>query len=570
VLVSVADAASNTLRGGPPVSRAIVIGWDGATWSVADPLSKAGRLPTLTGLRKAGAEGVLETVPNMNSAPAWSTVATGLNPGRHGIFYFDEPVPGTYRRRVVNASRRSGASLWRMVSEAGRRVVVVSVPISYPAEPVNGYVVAGLDTPSKSLPGFTHPADLPRRFAPLFESYALEVGAPGLMRAGRVEEARSMLLSCIDGWTAVTERLMEEEWDLVFVVLTSTDTAQHFFWTDEGRRTVERVYEATDEATARLVEKGRAADPDVNVLVVADHGGATNTRGPEFVRVWLEDQGLQGRTDPGLRSRVLGGGFDLLHRSLPRERKLALARRFPRMRERAQAESRLAGIDWRGTSAYADGVRDEVLVNLAGREPDGVVPPDDYDRFLSDLQERIHAIRELDTGDPVVDSVRRRDEAYHGPFTVRAPDLTVRWRVDGPFRGFDVESAGALQRMRQIAARPPFQSGGHHPQGILVANGPDIRPGEVRGTLMDVTPTILALLGIPFPPGLDGRPLDILKHAEATAAATESDRGPQAGRTAETGAEAEPGGARTVEPGTGYTAEEEEAVRQRLEDLGYL
>ena len=98
------------------MSRLIVIGWDGATWSVADPLSKAGRLPMLASLRAGGAEGVLETVPNMNSAPAWSTIATGIDPGRHGIFYFDEPVKGTYRRTVVNATRRSGATLWHMAS----------------------------------------------------------------------------------------------------------------------------------------------------------------------------------------------------------------------------------------------------------------------------------------------------------------------------------------------------------------------------------------------------------------------------------------------------------------------
>ncbi|HCO03540.1 MAG TPA: nucleotide pyrophosphatase, partial [Actinobacteria bacterium] len=96
----------------------LVVGWDGATWQVAERLAREGRLPTLQALRSGGAEGVLETVPNMNSAPAWSTIATGLNPGRHGIFYFNESVPGTYQRRVINAARRTGSSLWRLASEA--------------------------------------------------------------------------------------------------------------------------------------------------------------------------------------------------------------------------------------------------------------------------------------------------------------------------------------------------------------------------------------------------------------------------------------------------------------------
>src|SRR5437879_4337237 len=167
----------------------------------------------------------------MNSAPAWSTIATGLGPGRHGIFYFDERVVGTYGRSIINAERRAGATLWRMASEAGKRIIVVNVPISYPAEPVNGFLVAGLDTPSKSLAGFSHPTDLSRRYPELFRDYVVEPQAPTLMRDGKVQEAERALLDSVEGWTSLTERLMRDEaWDLVFVVFTSTDTTQHFFW----------------------------------------------------------------------------------------------------------------------------------------------------------------------------------------------------------------------------------------------------------------------------------------------------------------------------------------------------
>src|SRR5437773_1807438 len=85
-------------------------------------------------------------------------------------------------------------------------------------------------------------------------------------RSGRVHEAKDKLLDCVDGWVSVTERLMSEPWDLVFVVFTSSDTAQHFFWTPDGQKVVERVYEEQDRATARLVEKARSADPGTNVM----------------------------------------------------------------------------------------------------------------------------------------------------------------------------------------------------------------------------------------------------------------------------------------------------------------
>src|SRR5205085_4705667 len=128
----------------------------------------------------------------------------------------------------------SGPSLWRMASEAGKRVIIVNVPISYPAEAVNGALVAGLDTPSRSAPGFAYPHDLPRRYEPLFTRYVIEPEAPTLVQSDRLAEAARALIESVDGWAAVAERLMRDmEWDLAFVVFTSSDTAQHFFWTDE-------------------------------------------------------------------------------------------------------------------------------------------------------------------------------------------------------------------------------------------------------------------------------------------------------------------------------------------------
>ncbi len=410
-----------------------------------------------------------------------------------------------------------------MASDAGKRTVVVNVPISFPAEPVNGYLIAGLDSPSKTISGFTYPPGLAARHPGLFDRYTVDPGAPSLIKAGKVQEAKDELLQITDGWTSVTERLMEEEWDLVFVVFTATDTAQHFFWTGEGRRVVEQVYQSQDEGTARLVEKARTQDPDVNVVVLADHGGAVNTRGPELMPVWLEDQGLQAFTAPSVPSRALSAGFRVVDRTLTREQKLALARRFPRLRERAESEVRLAGLHWRRTRAYSDGLRDEVFVNLAGREPEGSVPNGEYQGLVEELKEGIQGIREMDTGDPVVESVRH----------------------------------------------PPFTDGGHHGDGMFLAAGPNIRPGYVRGRLEDVTPTVLALLGIPVPAGLDGRPLDLLKDVEAREAKVA-----QTAELAQAGLREPPAGVSAAragrDPATGYTAEEEEEVRRRLEELGYL
>jgi predicted AlkP superfamily phosphohydrolase/phosphomutase len=272
--------------------------------------------------------------------------------------------------------------------------------------------------------------------------------------------------------------------------------------------------------------------------------------------IWLEDQGLQAHTAPKLSSRVLSTGFDLVNRTMTREQKQALARRFPRLRERAEAESRLAGMDWSRTRAYSDGLRDEVMVNLAGRDPEGIVPPGEYAGLVAELKERIGGITEVGTGRKVAQSVRHREEAYHGPYLDRAPDVTINWVLDEdrPFDGFECDTKRGRERMRKAVSKPPFTDGGHHAEGMFVASGPNVRPVEVRGKLQDVTPTVLALLGVPLPADLDGRPLDLLKEVSAEV-------------STEASAEVE---VAALDAATGYTPEEEEAVRRRLEDLGYL
>jgi predicted AlkP superfamily phosphohydrolase/phosphomutase len=148
--------------------------------------------------------------------------------------------------------------------------------------------------------------------------------------------------------------------------------------------------------------------------------------------------------------------------------------------------------------------------------------------------------------------VLHRDDAYHGPHVQRAPDFTIRWVIDGrPFRGFACDTATGRERMLEIAGRPPFQPGGHHPEGMFLAAGPNVAEGTLKGNLEDVTPTILTLLGVPAPIDLDGVPLPVLKDVRAETSGE---------RTAVSGTEAS----------SGYSPEEEESIRQRLEDLGYI
>src|SRR5215510_5464616 len=137
----------------------LVIGLDGATLDLVRPWVAAGRLPVLADLMARGAWGPLRSTIPAATFPAWTSLVTGVNPGRHGVLDFTERVPGTHRVRFVNGSYRRAPALWTRLTRAGRRVAVVTVPATYPPEPVAGVMVSGFDSPLAAAAdgSFVHP-----------------------------------------------------------------------------------------------------------------------------------------------------------------------------------------------------------------------------------------------------------------------------------------------------------------------------------------------------------------------------------------------------------------------------
>ena len=139
--------------------KVLVIGIDGGTFDIINPLINKGSLPNLKRLIENGSSGILQsTIPPVSPA-AWSTFITGQNPGSHGIYNFFDIWPNTYKLRILNASMRKGKSFWKYAEEAGKRVCLINVPFTFPPEKVNGVVIAGMDTPSYDS-DFMYPKEL--------------------------------------------------------------------------------------------------------------------------------------------------------------------------------------------------------------------------------------------------------------------------------------------------------------------------------------------------------------------------------------------------------------------------
>jgi predicted AlkP superfamily phosphohydrolase/phosphomutase len=138
-------------------NKVLVIGLDGVPFGLVRDWAAAGHMPVLKRLIDSGVAGELRSTMPPTSGPAWSSFATGKNPGKTGIYDFLYRKPGTYAFPPVNAAMRSGRSLWSLLGEQNRRVAVVNIPISYPVEPVNGVLISGWMTPYFAT-DYTHPS----------------------------------------------------------------------------------------------------------------------------------------------------------------------------------------------------------------------------------------------------------------------------------------------------------------------------------------------------------------------------------------------------------------------------
>jgi predicted AlkP superfamily phosphohydrolase/phosphomutase len=534
--------------------KVTVIGLDAATFDVIDPLLEAGDLPNLGRLFEGGAKGVLRSVTHPLTPHAWSTMTTGVNAGRHGIWDFTQRVDGGYGLRIVNGSYRRAPALWDRLTAAGVRSALVSIPFTWPAPAIDGCVVSGFDAADRDE-GFTHPhnllAELRDRFGTLVLDHRFPLGKGGALDLDLVRRAAEQKAE-IALWLA--DRC---EAELLFVVFMAADHVQHLCWDDWerlGRESlVADVYRVLDAATGRLAD----VVGDGDVMVVSDHGGGA-LNGVVSLNTFLEERGFLayrgGRAALGRKaaSRLFG-----VRRMFPERLRTAVKRRLPALRERAYEATAYTVVDWARTRAFAYGTFGNVVINLRGREREGIVARHEYDAVRSEVADALGELRGRE-GEEIVRAVHRREDLFYGPELEKVPDLIVEfedyaWLGKGNLQS---SSASLWDRIEIEPGSPHVYVGSHRTEGIVALAGPSAAAGAaIAADIADVTPTVLYLLGQPLPSDLDGRLI-----TEALDPDLLTSRPPEySDEELETTHDTET-----------YAPEDERAVEERLRSLGYL
>lgn len=546
----------------------LVIGLDGGTLDVIRPWAEAGELPTFQRLLQEGVSGPLKSTIPALSPPAWTSFMTGVNPGKHGTFDFLKRRPGGYDLQPVRNNLSSLGTMFAWASEHGRRVAAVNVPFTYPPEPLNGIMVSGLGAPDDG--DYTYPPGL----ADTLRAMGYRVNADAHYEPGLEDKFIQAMMTTTDKQAEVALWLLNQEpWDFFTVVFRDLDAVFASLWSlmDEThpQHDPERAAKHGDAILkyhklldARLAEFLDAVTDDTVVIIMSDHGSGPLYR-EVYLNVWLQQEGFQvlrQEADDAFRvmrtllrragvtrehlTRVLGWhNVNRIKQHLPDRVKALVPRSSLEVAD---------VVDWSHTQAYSFGYIGQIYINLKGREPHGIVEPGaQQQRVVAEIIERLSALEDPETGEPVVDAVYRKEELYHGPYAHLGPDLCL------VMKDLSYTTHLGTEFTHKTVFGPPVnhESGTHRIHGMLMAWGPGIRrPGRVSSAeIIDLAPTILHLLGVPVPEDMDGRVLTELLDEPAVGLPARMAREP-----AEAG-EAAP-----------LTADEEAELLERLRSLGYL
>jgi len=387
------------------VRKLLVIGLDCVPPSLLYKEFKE-ELPNISMLLDYGYKAEMKTTNPPITIPAWAVMTTGKSPGELGIYGFRHRIKGKYNDfYIVNSRYIKTPAIWDVIGRKDLKSIVVGVPPSYPPKPIKGYMVSGFITPSPES-RYTFPITLKRTLEKNFGKYIFDVVYRSEDKDRIVEELWKMTMQHFKIYSYLVSK---DWWTLMMFVEIGTDRVHHAFWGymdkehhkytpgNKYEKIIEEYYKLVDEKIGELLKN---VPKDTVISIVSDHG-AKRMKGAFVINQWMIKEGYM------KLQKSVGQGTELKD----------------------------APVDWKNTLAWGwGGYYARIFLNVKGREPYGIIEPEDYEHYRDELKEKIQRIRGPN-GEEWKTKVYRPEELYP---VVRGdpPDLIVYfddlyWRSAG-------------------------------------------------------------------------------------------------------------------------------------------
>lgn len=438
-------------------------------------------LPNFRQLMEAGAYGPLTSSIPCITVPAWSSMTSGKDPGVLGFYGFRNRADYSYdNMTIATGAAVKEPRVWELLGQAGKQVIVVGVPQTYPVKPVNGYLISSFLTPTIQRQ-YTYPNEFRYEIDQLLGGREYDVD----VHQFRTED-KDFLLKQIYEMTekrfiVLKHLLKNKPWDFFMFVEMGVDRIHHGLWKymdpthpkyEPGNPYQDSIKEYYKYLDQELGEMLSALDDDTVVMVVSDHG-AKKMDGGICINEWLHREGyLVLKGEPVRES----------NRPIPFEK---------------------VEVDWEKTTAWgAGGYYARIFLNVQGREPKGLIPRADYEKVRDELAAAVEAIPDHE-GNPLKTTCFRPEAIYRQVRNI-APDLIIylgdlHWRSVGSF-GFD-----SIYTFENDTGP---DDANHAQDGMIIYYDPQQNLGGATLSglqLMDLAPTILHLMGQPIPEEIQGQ-----------------------------------------------------------------
>lgn len=566
------------------MNRVIILGLDGATFDLIKPFVSQGELPNIKKLMEEGTSGNLKSVVPPMSPPAWTSFMTGKNQGKHGIYDFTEKVPNTYSVRFINSSKRDAKTIWKMLSDAGKRVMVTGVPFTYPPEHINGGMISGFDAPGTgggvADNSTMYPPELYNELIENVGKYYITSNVEGINNdEARLKEVHKTLQRKIE---TAAYLLNKEKWDCFMFVIGETDAVAHYFWkyydpssplaepdkNTDLKLAILSAYRKADEFVGTLL---KYMDDETILFVMSDHGQGGYSNKAVYPNIWLEKEGYLKFAKMGavkstyqVTNRAVLNKFKQIGVKLPPYVKNIILRKTV-ISNHFESTLRFSGINWEETVAYAEETPyyPMIWINLKGRDPGGIVSDKEYEKIRDNIIQRLYGWKDPETNLNVINHVYKREEVYNGAYLDKSPDLIIDWNLDkGGYAylsrsSLDTITNSPISKISKREARA-IKSGSHRDYGIFISYGKNINRNNIlnKAKLIDLAPTILYYMGMPIPKDMDGVVLKEIFREEFLATTTVKKSGDSIIDTK-----------RNIQD---YSEEDAVTIQKRLADLGYL